>query len=150
MFKKNCTKCGVSKSLTEFFRNGDRYKSRCKKCTSEDLYTWRDRNRSEYNNYAAMWRAKNPEKQMASEIKALYGLELEQYKGILEKQAYKCSICSKDHLPSAKKGRLAVDHNHKTGRVRGLLCMACNSGIGHFKDSPEILEKAVAYLKKHS
>lgn len=54
-----------------------------------------------------------------------------------------CAICSK---PS--RTRLHIDHNHKTGKYRGLLCSPCNIGLGHFKDSPSLLRKAIEYLKR--
>lgn len=59
-------------------------------------------------------------------------------------QAGLCAICGKE--PEDR--RLAMDHCHATGRVRGLLCMHCNVGLGMFKDNKEVLEKAIAYLCK--
>jgi hypothetical protein len=58
-----------------------------------------------------------------------------------------CAICD-SHVTLFKK-QLAVDHNHETGEVRGLLCLACNGGIGKLKDSIPMLEKAIKYLKKY-
>lgn len=54
-----------------------------------------------------------------------------------------CAICRK------QTEKLHIDHNHATGQVRELLCQKCNQGIGCFCEEPEILEKAIAYLKKH-
>lgn len=58
-----------------------------------------------------------------------------------------CAICGK--LPGKTNGGrpLAVDHDHKTGRVRGLLCENCNNGLGRFKDNPAFLREAVGYLE---
>lgn len=67
------------------------------------------------------------------------------------KQKGRCAICG--NRPSVKNGRvmnLHIDHCHKTGKVRGLLCGACNSGLGMFKDSPKLLLEAVAYLRGNS
>lgn len=74
-----------------------------------------------------------------------YGLSPEQYMEILEAQQGKCAICREE--PTTKRG-LAVDHNHKTGQVRGLLCTGCNTALGSFKDSEEILTSAIEYLRK--
>lgn len=79
-----------------------------------------------------------------SYLKRKYGITEEQYEDILEAQAGKCGICHR----KPKTRRLAVDHNHKTGEVRGLLCSRCNHGLlGHAHDSIEMLERAIEYLK---
>jgi hypothetical protein len=71
----------------------------------------------------------------------------ERYLKMLEDQNYCCAICS-IHKDLVKR-QLAVDHNHDTGEVRGLLCDACNGGIGKLKDSATILLKAIKYLNKY-
>lgn len=72
-----------------------------------------------------------------------YGLTLAQYEGLIEEQDGACLICAfKPELPDD----LNIDHNHDTGEVRGLLCRACNHGLGVFQDSPALLDAAAAYL----
>lgn len=88
----------------------------------------------------------NPEKTFESKLKHKYHLTLEGYYTLLEQQDGVCAICGKTCKTNE---RLSVDHNHSTGKVRGLLCRTCNLGIGHFQDSPEILSKALDYLKFH-
>jgi len=78
--------------------------------------------------------------------KRLYGVTSEMYQEMLLKQNFKCKICDTDNTKYA----LNVDHCHKSGKVRGLLCQCCNRGIGYLKDSEKILEKAISYLKEHS
>lgn len=75
----------------------------------------------------------------------MYGLTPEQYLDMLEEQQGKCAICNE--VPTTKRG-LAVDHDHATGKVRGLLCTGCNTALGSFKDNEELLTSAIEYLRK--
>jgi hypothetical protein len=77
---------------------------------------------------------------------SLYGLTLEAYSALEQVQNYCCKICGK-HKSDNKEGVLAVDHDHGTGRIRGLLCNNCNTMLGYAKDSPTTLLKAIQYLK---
>lgn len=90
---------------------------------------------------------KNARKIRASNLKKLYGITLDGYEKMLEKQKGCCAICGADN--PRRKGRkyLCVDHCHKTGKVRGLLCDPCNNGLGRFDDSLALLKSAVEYLK---
>jgi len=73
-----------------------------------------------------------------------YGLSVEQYDDILASQGGCCAICK---ATENKNGRsLFVDHCHDTGRVRGILCYKCNTGLGSFADSPDLIQKALSYL----
>lgn len=71
---------------------------------------------------------------------------------MLEAQNGVCAICGKPESRRSKKTghiyALHVDHDHKTGDIRGLLCHHCNAGLGHFADNVEAMEKAIAYLKQ--
>lgn len=149
---KKCTTCGIERLRSEFFKSGkhpsgkDKFRGDCKSCASKNTNVWRNYNREKYNNYAAEWRAKNPEKQHATEIKRHYGLSKEDYNKMLTSQNMRCKICQKKHEPSIKRGKLYVDHNHSTGAIRGLLCGGCNSAIGHMNDDIELLKAAIDYL----
>ena len=68
-----------------------------------------------------------------------------EHRGMLEDQNFSCAICGWKCLP--KHRSLNVDHNHKTGQVRGLLCWPCNVGLGKFKDNPQSLRSAADYLE---
>ena len=86
-------------------------------------------------------------KDMNSRIQRLYAVDADWYDRTLAEQQGLCAICKKP-CPSGR--RLAVDHVHdETQRVRGLLCCKCNRGIGNFNDTPEFLDAAAAYLRKH-
>lgn len=151
METKVCSKCKIEKSRDHFFKSGTqksgrpKFRGNCSECAKKDTANWRVKNRSNYNYYVAMWRAKNPDKQHATEIKRNYGLPIEEYNRMLAEQNCQCKICGKQHDPTKKRGRLYVDHCHNSNKVRGLLCSRCNSMIAH--ESIFILEKAITYLK---
>jgi hypothetical protein len=75
-----------------------------------------------------------------------YKITLDQYDSLLSHQGGVCSICSEE---CESGNRLVVDHDHVTGAVRGLLCRKCNLGIGHLRDSVDLLTKATQYLSSH-
>lgn len=79
-----------------------------------------------------------------------FSLSGSDYQDLLLEQNGVCAICHKPETvrQSGKVCRLAVDHDHKTGVIRGLLCRQCNTGLGSFKDTPELLDSAKAYLNK--
>ena len=79
-----------------------------------------------------------------SRITKLYGLSKEEYLSIVKLQNSKCKLCELYFLDHFK---LHVDHCHDTGKVRGLLCLNCNSGIGGLKHSPELIRKAALYCE---
>jgi len=84
-------------------------------------------------------------------LKHQYGITLEEYNKILEKQQGVCAICKEsENIVDKNTGnikRLAVDHCHETNIVRGLLCQSCNTALGKFKDKPEIIERAANYVR---
>jgi hypothetical protein len=124
---KICSRCKSTKDVSEFtkrLRSKDGLRDRCRQC-----------DRSEERQY----RLKHPSKNKFRKIKAKYGMDIDTYTSMLQKQNYQCCIC-KQVL------KLEVDHSHKNGKVRGLLCHACNVGIGFFSDNIDYLKKAIEYL----
>ena len=80
-----------------------------------------------------------------------YGITLKDFQKILDKQSNRCAICKKALSKTRrKKNSPHVDHCHKTGKVRGILCSMCNSAIGLLKDDLLVIKSAARYLKKHS
>lgn len=77
--------------------------------------------------------------------KAMYGVNEEAFQERLKQQNGCCAICSEPFNRTPH-----IDHNHTTGRMRALLCFRCNTGLGHFKDSIELLQNAQVYLQQHS
>jgi len=74
-----------------------------------------------------------------------YSLTLDEYNALLAGQNHKCAICGKD--PDRETRRFCVDHDHQTGKVRGLLCNKCNVGLANFTDNPGTLRAAAHYLE---
>jgi len=82
--------------------------------------------------------------QRESHLLNKYNLTTDDYNKLLLNQNKVCAICNKESYRN-----LCVDHDHKTGKIRALLCDLCNTGLGKFKDNTELLEKAILYLKKY-
>lgn len=74
-------------------------------------------------------------------LKADHGITLEEFEGLAIEQKNQCAICA------TKTDDLHVDHCHASKHIRGLLCHSCNVGLGHFRDDPELLLRAITYLK---
>lgn len=91
------------------------------------------------------WAAANRERKNASRRKCVYGVTAEEYARMNAEQGGLCAICGGTNGEK----QLAVDHCHKTGIVRQLLCGCCNTSLGGFRDSIELLLKAIEYLKRH-
>lgn len=100
--------------------------------------------KNEYYKFHPDKRTKKNDRQKSSTLKLLYGITLEEYNELFEKQNGRCAICG-NHRSESKRN-FDVDHNHKTGKVRGLLCRRCNSGLGLFGENTDIFEKAIDYL----
>jgi len=85
-------------------------------------------------------------------LKATYGITLDEYDQMVIKQKNRCAICGKPESRSIKGAvpRLGIDHNHKTGEIRELLCYSCNLALGYANDDPELLKRMIAYLEKHN
>lgn len=128
---------------------------------SKDNFYWREvlikiNPDVEKKQKAAAWmreyRKLHPERFRNAELKKKYGITLEQYDQMLELQKGVCAICSKPEIQKSRNGEvqgLSVDHCHRTGKVRQLLCAGCNTGIGSLRNDPEILQAAINYLLKH-
>jgi Recombination endonuclease VII len=141
-----CYSCQEYKPLAEFGPNkaaAHGARTRCRKCESESSMAWTDRN------YDKTWDAR---------LRRNFGITLEQYRQMFAEQGGVCAICGEPpkvvgYRPSRRQGRprrpmLVVDHDHVTGKIRGLLCIHCNRGIGFLKDSADIVRFALKYLEE--
>lgn len=122
----------------------ERYRNDPKHRKAKTQYNREHRN--ENRERTAEWRKSHPTRISAWWLKTKYGITVEQYEALLEKQGHKCAICGKPHSVVPYK-RLNVDHDHKTGKVRGMLCHDCNLAIGFFLDDVSLLEAAIRYLQ---
>lgn len=105
--------------------------------------TKRLENRDEVNRRHRGWYRRNREKVRDKQLRYKYGISSDQYRGLLKHQGGSCALCGR----SPKKNKsLSVDHDHKTKKVRGLLCQDCNVALGLFLDSKKTFRKAIKYL----
>ena len=141
-----CIDCGIEKPLSSFWRKGTPrkdgtygYRAFCKECGSA-------RSTHEYHNEGGK------EKQKGRSFKynlKKYGLTPAAYQEIHDNQEGSCAICSSPVALRLKTShKLFVDHDHKTGKVRGLLCHNRNAGLGHFRDNEQFLRNAIGYLNE--
>ena len=165
-FMRRCTKCNQEFPETlEYFKKDKRYKngltSWCRNCLKDynTLHKRNGRNKNEESKekarkYAREYRRKNKDLYRSSRMKSAFGITLEDYNKMFGEQRGLCAICG---LPESHKNMyglkgLSIDHNHNTGKVRGLLCNNCNLAVGQLRvDKFGILnlEMAIKYLKLH-
>lgn len=128
---KVCSKCGKEKSISEFYKmkhhKKDGLRSECKKCTAKYA-----RERHQRLDFKILKRG--------YDLQQHYNLTYKQHLEIYVNQDGQCAICNRA-IPYSK---IVTDHDHKTGKVRGLLCRYCNIGMG-FVDNEDFLEKAKQY-----
>jgi hypothetical protein len=145
---KVCSICKKRKRISNFHKNigkNDGFHTQCKMCRNEVLR--REEHKDSTRVYKNSWSQYNKESIKNSQLKSKFGITLPEYNELLFKQENKCAICNNESSTNEKD--LAVDHCHKTGKIRGLLCHTCNLGLGHLKDDINLLNKAVDYLKNH-
>ena len=98
-------------------------------------------------------RIEQPLRVLNTRLKCIYGITLDEYECMLVAQGGVCAICRRSETKLAPNGnptRLAIDHDHATGTVRGLLCNRCNITIGRANDDAAMLRLAAEYLEKHT
>ena len=160
--QKLCRHCGDTKSVDDFYadkRSKDKKSCYCKKCLRERALTWARKNPERAAKRVREWHEQNPDKAIAHRQKSYasgkwreqnykrsYGITMAQVEEMHERQSGKCAICGTDKPGGRKAKFLYVDHDHKTGVIRGLLCNRCNTSIGLFKDDPKLLMSAACYL----
>jgi len=152
--KKTCSRCGYDG--TEFYKNRSRpdgLDEYCKSCRNAvgrpHRKKYEKEHRAQVNAQSHKYYMQNREHLLAKSLARYHagrlekhGLSDDEFTALLDAQDGMCAICG-----GTGRKRLAIDHDHDTGDVRGLLCSQCNLGLGNFKDSPKVLRKAIKYLK---
>lgn len=151
---KICSTCKRRLPLHAFYRRAktvDGLMYRCKDCCNDAVRkryaedeNFREHRKELEEKYRPSVYERRKQREQVRNINK-YGLTIEEFNALSEAQNNVCAICGQ---PPRGKTRLSVDHDHETRRVRGLLCDPCNTGLGMFKDSPELLTAAIAYLTK--
>ena len=138
ILSKSCTICEQTKTLSQYYVNKqtkDGRNYRCKECENKVRM-------ERYNN--------NPDRDRWRQLKRRFNLESHEYNELLIKQEGKCAICKQPESSIDTRNnicrKLAVDHCHKTGKIRGLLCMRCNLSISMFDKNPELIATTYNYL----
>lgn len=119
-----------------------RYTGARKEATKARAMAHYRRNREARIAAATEWNKTHPEQRRATHLKRKYGLTPTEYAEMVVAQDARCGICRK------AKPSLVVDHDHDTGRVRGLLCRTCNAAIGQLGDNPKLLRRALEWLEE--
>lgn len=160
---KPCKKCGVLKPLADFYRAAgtrDGHRGDCKACSSKDKQRRYLADPQAAIDRVKRWQQANPDRVVAAQrrrrldpevrlreraghLKRKYGITIEQYDSMLESQGGGCFICGR---PPREDISLHVDHDHSTGKVRGILCFCCNNALADFQDDPALLRKAACYV----
>jgi hypothetical protein len=162
---KLCSYCKKQKPLSCFDKHTetkDGLNSLCVDCHHLVCKKWRDNNKEKrkqawkkysetHKEQIKLKNLRYKKRQKDLDLQSTFGITLDQYNQMLKDQNGVCVICKnpENEVEKGKQQRtLSVDHNHKTGKVRGLLCGKCNKGIGLFKDNIYLLQSAIDYLKK--
>ena len=145
---RHCGKCGEDKLVFEFSRSKNK-SSWCRTCCAQSAKLWRDSNlekarQKDRDRQARQQTDKAKEWMRFYRWLTRHGLRPEDYHALFEVQEGYCAIC---RTPPGNGMFLHIDHCHTTGKIRGLLCPACNWALGCLKDSPDFCRSAAEYLE---
>ena len=159
MLQRHCRQCNQTKPLEMFYKDskaalGHRYN--CAECSKKRTLKWLAENKENRKAYqienknriketSKLYRQRTQEIAKCKRLRKKYGITLEDYNRIKNEQKNACKICFKPFI--SNKNNTHVDHCHKTGKIRGLLCSNCNTALGLLKDNLESINRAMLYLK---
>jgi hypothetical protein len=144
---KKCTKCGTIKEATDFYAK----ETRCKACVNEIRRAKYAENPEKFIARVSKFRTENPEKIRDTKLKQAYGVGIEYFDAKLKEQGNVCAGCGRN-VKSVWRGKvvqMALDHCHKTGEPRGVLCIKCNRALGLLEESVETMKRLVDYVNKY-
>ena len=140
---KRCTQCARDLPLERFAKSGKYLRSNCKDCGNATTRAYGAANKARRNERLREWRKANPDaaraKDFRARLKRKYGMTPADLEAMRHAHDGRCAICG-------VAGDLNIDHCHRTGRVRGLLCASCNTFLGRVEANPTILVKMRSYL----
>lgn len=143
---KICKECNCEKSTSEFHAqasSSDGFNSWCKSCRNSKIKEYRDRRRDIVSSQRKQWDLDHPGARKDYKLQKLYGMTLREFNLLWKSQNERCGFCNK--VPTSL--RLHVDHDHDTGKIRGILCSECNtSKVG--SNTLESAYKLIQYLSK--
>lgn len=108
---------------------------------------FRERSRELYKKNVEKYREKSRKAVRKHRLKTKYNMSVEQYEALVTSQGNKCAVCKTSDMGHAKEW--SVDHCHKSGKVRGLLCQPCNTALGLAREDPAILRALANYIEVH-
>ena len=153
---KKCSICKKDRPIEFFLKEVRRIDGRGYLCTEcrKDYYNSRyKKNPAHFKEIQKKYLKNNPRSRLNSSLKSDFGITIEQFDLMMKLQNGLCAICKGPEIVKHQNGnvrQLSVDHNHKNGKVRGLLCTRCNQGIGSLREDRNILTNALEYLEKNS
>jgi len=163
--KKFCSKCKFLIHINDFYKKSgskDGLTAACKNCVNkankvsyhkhkDKRFEWgknyRVKHKTKLSKYMKEYNQKYPNRQKNYDLIRYYGINLECYNKMFEEQSGCCAICGRHQSTITQS--LGVDHNHKTGQIRELLCRNCNVALGCVNDDIEWLGSLIEYVKKH-
>ena len=148
---KQCSNCKKCSEISRFSFNPntlDKKASWCRKCGNAGNAAYYKNNKESCDNRTRKWQSSENNKHILRQRRLIkeFNITQEEYVSMLESQGNCCAICKTPASNFEK--RMAIDHCHRTGKIRGILCNSCNLGLGCFKDSLDYLDKAIMYLRR--
>ena len=170
-YQLRCSQCRRDKDRKYKLNNPDKHAETANRKRNEDRKLYREgisdiepkanilaridrkENPEKHQEWSRRVREKQGQSRNTKEVCRRLNLEVSDYYVMLEKQNNLCAICkmeeTKKSRTEGKICQLAIDHNHTTGKIRGLLCHHCNAAIGHLKEDIQLFHNAIEYLKEH-